>query len=85
MSDAFTDWTYKQKDPIGKEAYKPQIEYTARMLSSMKDTVSEYMDEPGGEKLFFDHMLQAAMEQMVYHESMLAKIKKVIANLELAS
>ena len=55
------------------------------MLTSMKDTVSEYLDEPDGYELFRSHLLHACVDALNYHKEKVEFLNKMIANVELMS
>ncbi len=77
-------WTFEPSS-LGAERFKAASQYQAGMLDSMKDTVSEYMDEEGGEKLIFTHLEAAALDALLYHQGMVDKIQSVIDRLEVSS
>ena len=79
------EWTFQPGTPIGGEQFKDRAKYQARMLDTMKDTVSEYMDESNGEKLFFSHLEGAALDALLYHQGMVDKIQSVLDRLEVSS
>lgn len=85
MSDETGPWGYKEKDPIGQSLYDPCPEQDSRLLEHMKDILSGYLEEPVGEKLLFAHILQSAVELMIYHKTMAEKLQTIIANVELTS
>lgn len=78
-------WTFDPGNALGAEQFKDRAKYQARMLDTMKDTVSEYMDEANGEKLIFSHLEGAALDALLYHQGMVDKIQTVLDRLELSS
>ena len=61
------------------------IQRAEQMQQWMKDTVSEYCDEPGGMDMMRRHMLHAAKELHSWHREKQEDLGKFIANLELTS
>lgn len=80
-----SEWFFEPGTPIGGEKFKEKAAYQTRMLDTMKDTISEYMDEANGDKLFIDHTLHALLDTLLYHKGMVDKIQNVIDRLEVSS
>ena len=78
-------WEEQQKEAIGADVYKTTAAYRERMLTSMKDTVCEYLDEPDGYELFRAHLLHACVDALNYHKDKVEFLNKMIANVELMS
>ena len=67
------------------DADPEQINRAEKMQQWMKDTVSEYCDEPGGMAMLRQHMLNAAKELHSWHKEKQEDLAKFIASLELTS
>ena len=61
-------WETQKNEALGADVFKSAAAYRDRMLTSMKDTVSEYLDEPDGYELFRAHLLHACVDQLNYHK-----------------
>lgn len=61
------------------------IQKAQKLQEWMKDTVSEYCDEPAGMEMLRQHMLTAAKELHSWHKEKEEDLRKFIANLELTS
>ena len=86
MNTARQDDVWEQsQNALGADLYKKNAEYRNRLLTSMKDTVSEYLDEPDGYELFRAHLLHACVDALNYHKEKVDFLNKMIANVELMS
>ena len=86
MNPARKDDVWEQsQNALGADLYKKNAEYRNRMLTSMKDTVSEYLEEPDGYELFPSHLLHACVDALNYHKEKVEFLNKMIANVELMS
>ena len=86
MNTARQDDVWEQsQNALGADLYKKNADYRNRMLTSMKDTVSEYLDEPDGYELFRAHLLHACVDALNYHKEKVEFLNKMIANVELMS
>ena len=75
----------QKNDALGADVYKKAATYRDKMLTSMQDTVSEYLDEPDGYELFRAHLLRTCVDQLNYHKEKVEFLNKMIANVELMS
>ena len=78
-------WETQKNEALGADVFKSAAAYRDRMLTSMKDTVSEYLDEPDGYELFRAHLLHACVDQLNYQKEKVEFLNKMIANVELMS
>ena len=86
MNPARKDDVWEQsQNALGADLYKKNAEYRHRLLTSMKDTVSEYLEEPDGYELFRAHLLHACVDALNYHKEKVEFLNKMIANVELMS